>query len=97
MDHVFLVELADGTRDTPGSFAEDAILGRLDPGDGELEVAGFVVALHRAGYRGHWGVEIMSDAHRAAPIRDALAKTFSTTQNTLDDAERQLLIDATER
>lgn len=52
LEYVFLVELADGTIETPGSFAEDAVFGRLDPGEGELDVQGFIAALHRAGYRG---------------------------------------------
>lgn len=90
IDYVFLAELADGTLETPSSFAEDAIFGRLDPGDGELDSQGFIVALHEAGYSGHWGVEIMSDAHRAAPIRDSLAKTFTSTQRVIDAAQRQL-------
>jgi sugar phosphate isomerase/epimerase len=91
MEYVFLVELADGTTKTQGSFAEDAVFGRLDPGEGELDVQGFVVALHEAGYRGHWGVEIMSDAHRAVPIRDALSRTFAHTQQTIDRAQAQLI------
>lgn len=90
LDKVFLVELADGILDSELSLSDDAIYERLPPGDGELDTAGFVVAMHDLGYRAHWGVEIMSNKHRALPPVDALAWTFDSTQRTLDIAERQL-------
>jgi sugar phosphate isomerase/epimerase len=87
VESLFIVELADGTVAGSGSLADDAIEGRLDPGEGELDVAGFVAAVHRAGYRGPWGVEIMSAAHRGSDVVDALRTTFERTRSVLEAAE----------
>ena len=47
----------------------------------------FVAAVHRAGYRGHWGVEIISEQHRGLPVREALTRARTATLQTLDAAD----------
>ena len=57
------------------------------PGEGAFDVPAFVAAVHRAGYRGHWGVEIISEEHRQLPVREALTRARTATLQTLDAAE----------
>jgi hypothetical protein len=46
--------------------------------------------MHRAGWTGHWGVEIISHEQRAKPITTALADTAAATRAAFDAAERRL-------
>jgi hypothetical protein len=46
-----------------------------------------IAAVHRAGYRGHWGVEIISAEYRQLPIREGLTRARAATLQALDAAE----------
>lgn len=87
---VFAAELSDGGAEAPASIWDDETNHRGLPGDGAFDVAGFVVALHELGYRGHWGVEIMSEEHRALPVRTALQRAYASGSRVLDTAATQL-------
>ena len=43
------------------------------------------MTLRRIGFAGPWGVEIISDAHRREPLREALADAYRTTMQLFDD------------
>ena len=85
-DHVFVDELTDAHADVVGDLWEDATNHRLIPGEGSIDVAGFVAEMHRFGWRNHWGVEIISDEHRRRPLTEALTLTRKATLDTLEVA-----------
>lgn len=95
-DHVFVVELTDADAEVVGPLWEDAVDRRRIPGLGSIDVAQFVAEMHRAGWRGHWGVEIISEEHRQRPLREAVRLTREKTLETIDAAD-QLLNRAAER
>ncbi len=91
MESVFVVELDDALRHVVGAtLTEDANDYRLYPGRGELDLPEFVAALATAGWRGHWGVEIISSAHRASPLAPAVAEVHAATLEVLEAADQLL-------
>lgn len=85
---VFVVELDDARAGVVGPLWDDTLDRRLLPGQGDLAVHVFVRALHDAGWRGPWGVEMLSAEHRALPLTAALTATRESTLAVLDAAER---------
>jgi sugar phosphate isomerase/epimerase len=70
---VFGVELSDADDAVAGAdLFEDTRDHRRLIGEGEQDVAGFVETMRRVGFRGPWGVEILSREHRRRPLREAL-------------------------
>ena len=61
-----------------GTLFEDTINNRELCGEGDADVEAFIRAIDRIGYDGPWGVEIISHAHRARPIDEALTRAFDT-------------------
>jgi len=92
IDRVLVVELADGADDVVGSLAEDNVERRLAPGLGALDAAGFAATMHELGWRGPWGVEIMSRVHRRLPVDVALRDARSATLRCLDEADARLAL-----
>jgi sugar phosphate isomerase/epimerase len=86
------VELCDADRDVVGSVAEDMWRRRRLCGDGDQDVKGFIRALiadrrdGEPGYRGAWGIEVLSDAHRRLPLAMQAHMAYSTTRAALDRA-----------
>lgn len=63
------VELSDGTIAWRGDdHIEETTMYRALPGEGEMDVLGYIDAARRAGYRGPWGVETLSEELRNNPI-----------------------------
>jgi sugar phosphate isomerase/epimerase len=60
-------------------FREDSTHHRKFCGEGALEVGGFIQAILDAGYRGYWGVEIISRQLRKLPLEVAARRSFETT------------------
>lgn len=81
LDRIFVVELNDAKAEPVGSMFEDTINNRLQCGAGDFDVPGFIAAISALGYTGPWGVEIISDDHRALPLPEALRVT---RKNVLD-------------
>lgn len=90
VEHLFVVELEDAAAAVVGSLWDDSVDRRLLPGEGDLDVAGFVATLHELGWRGHWGVEMISEAHRALPVDEALTRARAAALACIDEAERLL-------
>lgn len=78
-DQIFGVELNDADAMVRGTLFEDTRDNRRYCGEGEQDVPGFIRTLQDVGFQGPWGVEILSNEHRALPLRDALEKAYSTT------------------
>ena len=75
------VEL-DDAGPAQGDLWTDTIHHRRLCGQGTFDLSGFIVALQAAGFDGPWGIEIISDEHRARPLADA-------AQSAIDTARRQ--------
>ncbi len=73
-DRLHVVELGDAPAAPRGDLSTDGIDHRLLPGQGDLDVRGFVDAVRRLGYRGAWSVEVLSERHRGLPVEAALAE-----------------------
>lgn len=94
VDKVFVVELDDAAAGVVGSLWDDTLGRRMLPGEGDLDVAGFVRALHVAGWRGPWGVEMISEEYRELPLEVALRRAGDTTRSVLDVADDALTDDS---
>lgn len=77
------VELADAPLQFEGDIIADTLNGRRLPGEGELNIQGFVDAIKSTGYDGVWGVEILSSEYRKRPIEEAVPDAFRTTSQYL--------------
>jgi sugar phosphate isomerase/epimerase len=73
------VELDDAPLHFEGDIIADTFHGRRLPGDGELDVQGFVDAVRSTGYDGIWAVEILSADYRKRPIAEAVLDAYRTT------------------
>jgi sugar phosphate isomerase/epimerase len=62
---------------------------RLLPGEGAIDVAGFLGALHKAGYDGPVSLEVFSEQLRAIPPLEAAKRAWSASKKVLDQANIQ--------
>jgi sugar phosphate isomerase/epimerase len=90
IEQVFVVELEDAAAQVVGSMWEDSVDRRMLPGEGDLDVPGFVATLHELGWRGLWGVEMIAAAHRALPVGEALMRARAAALGCIEEAERLL-------
>jgi len=77
--YIVSVELNDGTFHCPWSLHEDTINHRRFCGEGEFDVNGFIQALRKAGYKGPWGIEVLSEEWRNRPLSKVVPHAFSST------------------
>ena len=77
-DAISWIELNDADTAIVGDLWNDTLHHRKLPGQGALDIAGFLRAVRDAGYEGPYGVEILSREHRARPLADALERPFTT-------------------
>lgn len=79
------VELDDAAGPIPdaGDLFADTADRRLLPGEGDFDLVGFVRLMRELGFRGPWGVEIISDQHRSLPIEAALTAARTATNSVL--------------
>ncbi len=80
------VELDDADEHVVGTLFEDTVHRRRYCGEGSFDLAGMVAALRATGWNGPWGVEILSDEHRALPVRDALDRAARTAREVITPA-----------
>ncbi|MFB2579788.1 sugar phosphate isomerase/epimerase family protein [Herbiconiux sp. P15] len=85
--HIFVVELDDGLREPEGSLWSDTVDRRRYPGRGDFDVPRFVSAIRATGFDGPWGVEIISEEHRARPIEQSLPELTTLVRAALAAAD----------
>jgi sugar phosphate isomerase/epimerase len=73
------VELNDGTFKAPWSLHEDTINHRRLCGEGEFDIRGFVESVQKTGYRGPWGIEVLSEELRKKSLKEIATRAFETT------------------
>lgn len=90
-DQIFVVELNDADKFIVNNdLWLDTIDYRKLPGEGVLNVADFIATVYQIGFRGRWGVEIISAAYRKLPLADALQAVCQSTGKVFDEAEKIL-------
>jgi sugar phosphate isomerase/epimerase len=77
--YITSAELNDGTFECPWSLHEDTVNHRRLCGEGEFDVKGFIAAIQDAGYRGPWGIEVLSEELRKWPLERLTTRAFETT------------------
>jgi sugar phosphate isomerase/epimerase len=77
-EQIFGVELNDADAEIKGTLFEDTRDNRRLCGEGDQDVTGFINTLQAIGFKGPWGVEILSEQHRKRPVLDALQAARST-------------------
>jgi len=87
--YITSVELNDGTFACPWSLHEDTVNHRRLCGAGEFDLKGFIAAVQEAGYRGPWGIEVLSDELRQWPLERLTTQAFSTTMAQFSGAARR--------
>ncbi|MFD1811653.1 sugar phosphate isomerase/epimerase family protein [Rhodococcus gannanensis] len=83
---VFVVELNDGARTPIGSLWDDTVNSRKYCGEGDFDVAAFATTILSTGYKGYWGVEIISALHRDTPVEEGLRRAHDTALSALSAA-----------
>ena len=73
------IELDDANHAIVESFFNDSTHHRKFCGEGELDVPDFIQQVVNVGYRGPWGVELISAELRKLPLEVAAKKAFETT------------------
>lgn len=73
------IELDDANHAIVESLFNDSTHHRKCCGEGELDVPAFIQQVVNVGYRGPWGVELISAELRKLPLEVAAKKAFDTT------------------
>jgi sugar phosphate isomerase/epimerase len=87
--YITSVELNDGTFECSWSLHEDTVNHRRLCGEGEFDVKGFIAAIQAAGYRGPWGIEVLSEELRKWPLDRLTTRAFETTMAQFSGSVRQ--------
>ena len=87
--YIISVELNDGTYDCPWSLHEDTVNHRRLCGEGEFDVKGFIAAIQDTGYRGPWGIEVLSEEMRKWPLERLTTQAFATTMAQFSDTAQR--------
>jgi len=90
-DIVLGVEINDGSLALPVKFEDSVINKRLLPGDGELDIAGFLHAVWTVGYDGPIGVEVLNEYMRKWSLETAATEGFTKTHKVISAAREQFL------
>ncbi|GAA2473803.1 sugar phosphate isomerase/epimerase family protein [Terrabacter carboxydivorans] len=83
LDRIIGVELNDADADVVGTLFEDTVHRRRYCGEGSFDLTGMITALRAAGWTGPWGVEILSEEHRALPVGEALDRAATSARDVL--------------
>jgi sugar phosphate isomerase/epimerase len=72
-------ELDDAGPEVMGTLFNDSTHYRRLCGEGVIDIASQIQAILDVGYRGYWGVELISAHHRHLPLEIAAQRAFDTT------------------
>lgn len=87
-DRIFGVELDDAAPKIRGTLLEDTLHHRLFCGEGAFDLDAFICAVDQTGYRGPFGIELLSDRLRQMVLQDAADRAFTTTAAAMEQARR---------
>jgi len=86
--YIVAVEIDDAHAEFTGDLFLDTLDNRRLPGEGDLDLVGFVRAIAATGYSGPWGVEILSAGHRARTLGSQVRLAYLTARATFHEAAR---------
>lgn len=86
LNRIIGVELNDADKRVVGTLFADTVHRRRYCGEGSFDLLGMITALRAAGWNGPWGVEILSEEHRAMPVDQALRRAADSARGVLDRA-----------
>lgn len=78
--YILAAEINDADQAMRGDIAEDSMRHRKLCGEGAFDVPLFIARMTEAGYRGPYGVEILSDTLRQMPLEQVARRTFDTAR-----------------
>ncbi len=80
-DFLLGIELNDGWNETPQgmTLAEETVLERQFPGEGEWDMPAFMAACGATGYEGPFGVEVINAENRTRSLDELVRKAYATT------------------
>lgn len=78
-EYLAWVELSDGPVEYMDDPLDEVINHRRLPGEGEMDIPAYIEALQHVGYRGPWGVEVLSEELRRLPIEVQFRRAYETT------------------
>ena len=78
-EYLTWVELSDGKFENLPDPIDEVVNHRNLPGEGEFDIPGYIAACREAGYRGPWGVEVLSEELRSLPIEEEFDRAYETT------------------
>jgi sugar phosphate isomerase/epimerase len=84
LEYIGGVEIDDADEEVAGTLWEDTIHHRRLPGEGVLDPPAFIEAVRAAGYRGYYGVEILSERHRKLPLDEMARRSFDATMRQFE-------------
>jgi sugar phosphate isomerase/epimerase len=82
-EYLSWVEISDGQLTAMPDLSEECLNHRRLPGEGEFDIGGYIDACSELGYRGPWGVEVLSAELRSLPIEAEFNRAFETTDGQL--------------
>jgi sugar phosphate isomerase/epimerase len=84
LNRLLAVELNDADEQIVESLFNDSTHHRKQCGEGALDVPAFIQAILDTGYRGYWGVELISAELRKLPLEVAAQRVFETTMRQFE-------------
>jgi sugar phosphate isomerase/epimerase len=79
------IELDDADRYAIEPLWMDTCHKRRLPGEGVLDVKGFIKAVQATGFDGPWGVEILSEVERKLPLEEMATRAYNATIRQFED------------
>lgn len=77
------IELADADRYPLTDLIQDTCRRRQLCGEGTFDLTGFIESVRSTGYKGPWGVEILSEKFRKRPLEELASLSFTTSMSAL--------------
>jgi sugar phosphate isomerase/epimerase len=73
------VELSDGQYENMADPVDEVVNHRRLPGEGEFPLTADVAVFQELGYKGPWGVEVLSEELRSLPMEEIFERAYETT------------------
>jgi sugar phosphate isomerase/epimerase len=82
-EYLSWVELSDGQLANMPDLGQECLDHRKLPGEGEFDIGGYIGVCSELGYRGPWGVEVLSAELRSFPIEEEFNRALRATDRQL--------------
>jgi sugar phosphate isomerase/epimerase len=83
-NYIKSVELNDASDRIMGDLWNDTLHHRVLPGEGVMDVPGFIKAIKATGFDGFWSVEILSEMHRRLPVSEQATRSYDAVMAQFD-------------